>query len=184
MNRRFLTVIGACIVVACAMYLFVHGGTPEIKTEPGAKDASMKPMPTKGKNSFVGDGSEALDGKESAGSALSSGSGGAEEPLPQWNRGMSAEVEHETIQYFESEALKDFPVHTIETFDPLQPNPNGPKRGEVWIRIKAENSREMKEVMAQTADVYREITGSMEPVTIMHWVGNRPYAKFTYKLGE
>jgi hypothetical protein len=166
----------------------MHREASEVKTEPGPKNASTVAEPTEGKGPSESAAPVAQSGKEGAsgegaGASSSRARSSRVDGAP-WNRGMNADVEHETIKYFKSEALSAFPVHTVETFDPLQSNTNGPKRGEVWIRIKAENSREMKEVMAQVADLYREITGSMQPVTVMHWVGNRPYAKFTYEPGE
>ena len=93
-------------------------------------------------------------------------------------------VQHEIAQVFEEEALRNFPLHTARAFDPLSPDPYGPRRGEVWIRIKAEQSREMKQIMAQVADLYRDLAASPEPLTVIQWVGNRPFARFEYGLDK
>jgi len=57
----------------------------------------------------------------------------------------------------------------------------GPPDGHVWIRIQAEHSNQYKEIMAQTADLYRAETGYSDTVTVMLWVGGRPYARHSYE---
>lgn len=89
-------------------------------------------------------------------------------------------VQHEIAEVFAEEALRTFPLHTARAFDPLSADPYGPSPGELWIRIKADNSREMKHIMDQVANLYRDVSGTAEPVTVIHWVGNRPFAKFDY----
>ncbi|MCP4115247.1 MAG: hypothetical protein GY737_07505 [Desulfobacteraceae bacterium] len=91
------------------------------------------------------------------------------------------EVEYQQNKEFEAEALETFPVHTVQTHNPKDPKAYGPPKGEVWIRIKPENAREMNEIMAQVADLYRETAAEYgEEITIMHWVGARPYARTSY----
>lgn len=91
------------------------------------------------------------------------------------------EVEYQQNQEFEAEALETFPVHTVQTHNPKDPNAIGPPKGEVWIRIKPENAREMNEIMAEMADLYRETAAEYgEEITIMHWVGAQPYARTSY----
>ena len=91
------------------------------------------------------------------------------------------ELEYQLAQEFEAEALEVFPVHTVQTFNPYDPDAFGPKhQGEVWVRIKVENAREYKDTMAQIADLYKTVTDYDKPVTIMHWVGGRPYAKMMF----
>lgn len=89
-------------------------------------------------------------------------------------------VQHEIAQVFAEEALRNFPLHTARAFDPLSPDPYGPRAGELWIRIKVDNSREMRQIMDEVANLYRDLSGSDETITVLHWVGNRPHAKFDY----
>ncbi len=93
-------------------------------------------------------------------------------------------VQHEIAEVFAEEALRTFPLHTARAFDPLSPDPNGPRPGELWIRIKADNSREMKHIMDEVATLYQDLSGAAEPVTVIHWVGNRPYSRFEYGLDK
>ena len=90
------------------------------------------------------------------------------------------ELEYVLNKMFEEEAKEIFPLHTVQTFNPVEPELYGPKEGEVWIRIKVEHSREHKEIMAQVADLYKDVARHDKPVTVMLWVGNRPWAKFQY----
>ncbi len=99
-------------------------------------------------------------------------------------RNKELEYEYELNKEFEAEAIDTFPLHTINTFNPLKPEPYGPKKGELWIRIKVEHSREFKEIMAQVADLYKDVANYNNPVTVLLWVGNRPWAKFTYPSPE
>ena len=90
------------------------------------------------------------------------------------------ELEYESNKMFEEEALEIFPLHTVQTHNPLEPDQFGPAKGEIWVRIKVDHSREFKDIMAQIADLYKEVTYFEEPVTVMLWVGGRPWAKFQY----
>ena len=56
----------------------------------------------------------------------------------------------------------------------------GLQDGEIWIRIDASKSGEYKEIMAQTADLYRVNTGYREEVTVLLWVGGQVMARETY----
>ena len=56
----------------------------------------------------------------------------------------------------------------------------GLRDGEIWIRIDPSNSREYKEIMAQTADLYRVDTGYQDEVTVLLWVGGQVMARETY----
>jgi hypothetical protein len=99
--------------------------------------------------------------------------------------GPDAEWEVEVNKLFEAEALQTFPLHTVQTHDPnLPPKAAGPPRGEVWIRIKPEHAAEMRDIMDRVADLYREVTAYEEPLTVMHWVGNRPHARLQYPPQE
>jgi len=92
-----------------------------------------------------------------------------------------AELEYEQNQFFETLVRESFPVHTIQAHNPLNPEAPGPPEGEVWLRIKPENAREMNEIMAEVADLYRDIAGQAdEDIVVMHWVGAQPYARHTY----
>lgn len=55
-----------------------------------------------------------------------------------------------------------------------------PPDGHVWIRIDPAYAQEHKDIMAQAADLYRVETGTSDPVTVMLWVGGRPYRKQVY----
>ncbi len=90
------------------------------------------------------------------------------------------ELEYESSKMFEEEALEIFPLHTVQTHNPLEPDKFGPPKGEIWVRIKVDHSREFKDIMAQIADFYKEVTYFEDPVTVMLWVGGRPWAKFQY----
>lgn len=85
-----------------------------------------------------------------------------------------------TAKSFEARALADLPLLSAKTFDADNPDPNGPQTDEVWIRIKTENGREARAIMAKTADLYRAVLGKTGPVTVIHWVGNKIYAKGQY----
>jgi len=56
----------------------------------------------------------------------------------------------------------------------------GLRDGEVWIRINPGNSNEFREVMAQTADLYRANTDYTGDVTVLLWVGGQVMAKEVY----
>ncbi len=94
------------------------------------------------------------------------------------------ELEYQLAQEFEAETLEVFPVHTVQTVNPYDPDAFGPPRGEVWVRIKAENAGEYKDIMAQISDLFTIVTDYSKPVTIMNWVGGRPQAKQTYSSKE
>lgn len=95
-----------------------------------------------------------------------------------------AELRHERelTLMFEEEAKETFPLLSIQTANPMDTGKKvfGPKRGEIWIRIKPENSKEFKKIMAGVADLYKNTTGYEDPVTVVLWVGNRIWAKFQY----
>ncbi|MBI9092844.1 MAG: hypothetical protein JEZ12_26810 [Desulfobacterium sp.] len=96
-----------------------------------------------------------------------------------------AETEYQLNQIFEAEVMETFPVYTVQTHNPIEEKKNpkffGPPQGEVWIRIKPENSREMREIMAQVADLYHENAEHPDDeITVLHWVGGRPWSKETY----
>ena len=90
------------------------------------------------------------------------------------------ELDYALKKQFEAEALEIFPIHTVQTFNPVEPELYGPREDEVWIRIKVDHSREYKDIMAQIADFYKESTRHDEPVTVLLWVGGKPWAKFQY----
>lgn len=111
-------------------------------------------------------------------------------------------------QIFKDEALETFPLYTVQIHKPNAATENrnestdssavadsgtistnniavvedfGPKPGEIWVRIKPENANEMKEIMAQTADLYREYTNTDDGnVTIINWVGGQPYFRMDF----
>jgi hypothetical protein len=56
-----------------------------------------------------------------------------------------------------------------------------PPEGEIWLRIPAEYSQEHRDIMAQHADLYRVESGYSGPITVMLWVGGRPYARQQYE---
>jgi hypothetical protein len=57
----------------------------------------------------------------------------------------------------------------------------GLSNGEVWIRIDPGQSSEYKEIMAQTADLYRTNTGYSGEVTVLLWVGGQVWERETYR---
>lgn len=91
------------------------------------------------------------------------------------------EEEYEQNQFFEALVKGSFPVHTVQTHNPLDTDAPGPPKDEIWVRIKPENAREMNEIMSELADLYRDISaGGKKDVVVMHWVGAQPYARKTY----
>ncbi|WDP90914.1 MAG: hypothetical protein HUN04_14905 [Desulfobacter sp.] len=98
----------------------------------------------------------------------------------------SLEIEWQLNQIFEAEAMETFPIYTVQTHNPFKAMENpeffGPPENEIWIRIKPESAGEMKEVMAQVADLYRVNAAQPEDeITVLQWVGGRPWAKETYR---
>ncbi|MCD4719830.1 MAG: hypothetical protein K8S13_08210 [Desulfobacula sp.] len=100
-----------------------------------------------------------------------------------------------TAQVFRDEALETFPVYTVRIHKPesigsdfeesgsqaAEQKAFGPGSNEIWIRIKPENAREMKEVMAQTADLYRQYVNEYDKdVKVINWVGGQPWASIVY----
>ena len=95
-------------------------------------------------------------------------------------------------QVFRDEALTVFPLTSLSIHRPdslaraeTQESGGrisiGPPANEIWIRIKPENSNEMKEIMAQTADLYRQYVSEYDhPVRIVQWVGGRIWSAATY----
>ena len=104
----------------------------------------------------------------------------AQKPKPKSYEFDEAEWEYAVNKEFEAAALEIFPVYTVQTHDPRHPEEFGPKKGEIWVRIKPEAALTYQDVMAETAELYRELTYRQGPVTVMHWVGNRPYAKLSF----
>ena len=87
---------------------------------------------------------------------------------------------------FEEEARETFPLWSVQTSNPMDIEKKvfGPKKGEVWVRIKPENAKEFKEIMAQTADLYKDVARYDDPVTVVLWVGNKVWSKFQYPHQE
>jgi len=56
-----------------------------------------------------------------------------------------------------------------------------PPEGEIWLRIPADYASEYRDIMAQNADLYRTETGYSDTVTVMLWVGGRPYDRQEYE---
>lgn len=104
--------------------------------------------------------------------------GRVEDSLPDQG---DAEMEYEQNRHFEELVKGSFPVHTIQTHNPLDTRIPGPPQGEIWVRIKPENAGEMNQIMSELADLYRDIRiGYEENVVVMHWVGAQPYARRTF----
>lgn len=60
----------------------------------------------------------------------------------------------------------------------------GPAPSEIWLRIKPEHAREAGEIMAQTADLYRQYVGSSQgEIRIINWVGGRVQSTVTFNSG-
>jgi len=57
----------------------------------------------------------------------------------------------------------------------------GPSEGHVWIRMDPAYAQQSKEVMAQTADLYRDETGYAGEVTVTLWVGGQPHSRYSYE---
>lgn len=77
--------------------------------------------------------------------------------------------------------MSRFPLHTVETADsPIHSTRMTPPEGEIWIRIKAANAPEMADIMQGVSDLYRKATHFKKPITVINWVGNRPWARTRY----
>jgi hypothetical protein len=97
------------------------------------------------------------------------------------------QLAYERSRIFKAVAMEQLPLLAVIPHNPLMDGGSkdgdarrsgrNPKEGEVWIRLNAANSREYKEIMAQTADLYRQETLYEGPVTVVLWVGGRPWAQ-------
>ena len=93
---------------------------------------------------------------------------------------LSKELRYHLNREFEEEAKEALPLLAVVTPDPRETEHRRLKEGEIWIRINPGNSREMKDIMAQTADLYKKSTWYDKPVTVILWVGGQPWARFQY----
>ena len=109
-----------------------------------------------------------------------------DEPAKIENSMAELEYQRNMNLMFEEEARETFPLLSVQTSNPIDIEKKvfGPKKGEIWIRIKPENSKEFKEIMAEIADLYKDVARYDDPVTIILWVGNRIWAKFQYPPQE
>lgn len=105
-------------------------------------------------------------------------------------------VDEEAVYYksmvFRDEALSVFPVHTVQIHQPKSIEEDiqtgriggknfGPKPNEVWVRIKPDNAKQMREIMAQTADLYREyVNENKENIVVVNWVGGQAWARMEF----
>ena len=120
-----------------------------------------------------------------------------EAPVPEPAPGTPEKVVDEVEQYyramvFRDEALESFPVYTVQVHQPTSIEEDlqegriggkdfGPKPNEVWIRIKPDNAGEMREVMAQTADLYRQYVNEYdEKIVVVNWVGGQAWARMEF----
>lgn len=95
------------------------------------------------------------------------------------------ELDYQMREMFKEEAMEFLPLQAVVTHDPRNPDrPRSPREGEIWIRIKPENSGETRDIMAQVADLYRDVARYDEPVTVILWVGGRPWVRFRYPQEE
>ena len=96
------------------------------------------------------------------------------------------ELEYQRNLMFEEEAREIFPLLSVQTSNPTDIGKKvfGPKKGEVWVRIKPENAKEFKEIMAETADLYKDVARYDDPVTVVLWVGNKIWSKIQYPHQE
>ena len=113
------------------------------------------------------------------------------------------ELHWQKTQMFMAEAKESLPLIGIRSFDARRAtvrssdeangvlaegetsgipgrDDRGLSDGEVWIRIDPGRSREYKEIMAQTADLYLANTGFEGEVTVLLWVGGRVHARETF----
>jgi len=104
---------------------------------------------------------------------------------------------------YEEVARETLPTLSIQTHDPIwvledeaaadvgraekkkRSGPFGtdiqPAENEIWLRIPPDYAAEHRDIMAENADLYRAETGTNELVTVMLWVGGRPYARQQYE---
>lgn len=109
---------------------------------------------------------------------------GARQPSPRWSAGGDA------LSLKGAEGLPNDPGGSVETEPARGPLPapeSGefgnlhPPAGEIWLRIPAEYSSEHRDIMAQHAALYRVEAGYSGPITVLLWVGGRPYARQQYE---
>ena len=130
--------------------------------------ANMKPEPIIGK-------------KEIRSSSKSQGSKeGQSGSLAELSEHEAKQREYELNREFEEEAKEILPLLSIQTNNPLDAKAFGPRRGEIWVRVKPDNARELKQIMEELAELYRTHTGYEGGITIMHWVGGRPHFKMRF----
>ena len=185
----------ACIIIiiASAVFLMIRGDKPDkpvsahTGNQPESTNISQKNethnFPELQKNN-----SEDKAAVKMKSSGLGSSNIPAENFVPNTagEEELEQEKEYALNRLFESRAFEDLPIHTVKTFDPGsasssgQKKNSGPKRGEIWIRIKVDHASEMKDIMAQTADLYKDMTEYDETITVMHWVGGKPYARIEF----
>ncbi len=112
------------------------------------------------------------------------------------------ELHYEKMRMFMAEARENLPLIGIRAFDPIAAAQNthqsenvaniggdakaaksverdqrGLRDGEVWIRIDPAYSSTHREIMSRTADLYRANTGFTDEVTVVVWVGARPWVR-------
>ena len=114
-----------------------------------------------------------------------------------------AELSLVNNRIYEEVAREILPTLSIQTHDPIwvleddaadavgsaekkrRSGPFGtniqPAENEIWLRIPPDYAGEHRDIMAENADLYRAETGTNEPVTVMLWVGGRPYARQQYE---
>lgn len=116
------------------------------------------------------------------------------EPTPE------QELHYEKTRMFMAEARESLPLIGIRAFNTIEAarkdhqaaidgteaatsggrDNRGLQDGEVWVRIDPARSAEHKEIMAQTADLYRVNTGFEGDVTVVLWVGGQPRVHETF----
>lgn len=95
-----------------------------------------------------------------------------------------AQQEFHQNEQFITEAIETLPLTSIQAYDPINRDNPGPEKGEVWIRIQPEFSKESKEIMAQVADHYHDVTRDVDPVTVILLVGGSPVTRSTFSYDE
>ncbi len=88
---------------------------------------------------------------------------------------------HNPVWALEDEAAEVAGITIKETRTGPFGNNIQPAENEIWLRIPADYAAEHRDIMAENADLYRAETGTNEPITIMLWVGGRPYARHQYE---
>lgn len=203
-------ILVAVIAFGVIGYGFYKGFLPLSFSGPEAVQPGLEPAPSRSVSRLVGTSTAEIDSaskkhlKPGVPAGLSSQQPEHHQqdtpgPVPSEPEAALDIIEDEEAIYYDAlvfrdEMLATFPVYTVKIHKPESISEKegesdkghtvvaAPKKSnEIWIRIQPENAREMKEIMAQTADLYRlHVKNSSDNVVVINWVGGQPWARMEF----